>query len=392
MKIAMLLSNGFNPDHRVAKEAQTLTALGHSITILAWDRLCVLPKMETRQGVEIRRCRVRSSFGGGVRQFGQFLSFYAWVFVYLMTHRFDVVHCHDLDTLPIGFLAGMLRCKDIVYDSHEPFYTISGRQSPSRLAALAAFVESLLAVRASYVIATNPWHVGKFHDLGVRRVVEVANYPPGNLFSSIRPKSGTDSLVFGTVASIRPRIGIELMIEGFKRLREVSQNVKLIVAGLCEQPDYLSCLIEQAQGIDDVYFDVHNDIAKMQERYEKLDVVLLLYLPSHKNYVWNTSTRLYESMAARRAVITSDAGFTAEIVRREKCGLILSDYSPEGLMKSMRYFYEHRSQAQTLGEKGYEAFRRKYYWEINTESLQRVYPQAIVEQRQGCLKSTARSY
>jgi glycosyltransferase involved in cell wall biosynthesis len=167
------------------------------------------------------------------------------------------------------------------------------------------------------------------------------------------------------------------MIEGFKLLRQASPNVKLIIAGLCEQPDYLSRLIDQAQGIDGVYFDVHNDISKMQERYKKLDVVLLLYLPSHKNYLSNTSTRLYESMAARKAVIVSNAGFTAEIVRREKCGLILDDYSPQGLMRGMRYFCINRSASQTLGEKGYESFRRKYYWEINTVSLQRVYPAAI---------------
>jgi glycosyltransferase involved in cell wall biosynthesis len=169
------------------------------------------------------------------------------------------------------------------------------------------------------------------------------------------------------------------MIDGFRLLRRDFSNVKLVIAGHCEQQDYLSCLANQARGIDDVHFDVRNDISKVQERYEKLDVVLLLYSPSNKNYQSNTSTRLYESMAARKALITSDAGFTAEIVRREKCGLILNDYSPEGLMNSMRYFCEDRSLAHTLRERGYQAFRTKYYWEINTESLRRVYSKASVD-------------
>jgi glycosyltransferase involved in cell wall biosynthesis len=379
MKIVMLLTNAFKPDYRVAKEAQTLTALGHSITILAWDRSGKLPEIETKEGIEIRRCQVRSSFGGGLRQFGKFLLFYFWVFSYLLTHRFDAIHCHDLDTLPIGFLAGRLKFKDVVYDSHEPFYTMSGRQSSGRVAALTASVESHLAKRASSVIATNPWHLHKFHDLGIERVVEVANYPPCDLFSSLTPKAETDTIVFGTVAGIRPRIGLELMIDGFRLLRPDLDNVKLVIAGHCEQQDYLSYLMNQARGIDDVHFDVRNDISKVQERYEKLDVVLLLYSPSNRNYQSNTSTRLYESMAAKKPVITSDVGFTAEIVRLEKCGLILNDYSPEGLMHSMRYFCEHRSLAHTLGKRGYEAFRTKYYWEVNTESLQRVYPTATVD-------------
>ena len=34
---------------------------------------------------------------------------------------FDIVHCHDLDTLPLGFILGKLRRKPIVYDAHESF-------------------------------------------------------------------------------------------------------------------------------------------------------------------------------------------------------------------------------------------------------------------------------
>ncbi|WP_406547903.1 hypothetical protein ACI7YV_17510 [Clostridium ljungdahlii] len=38
MNIAMILTNGFDPDPRVYKEAKSLTKLGHKITILCWDR------------------------------------------------------------------------------------------------------------------------------------------------------------------------------------------------------------------------------------------------------------------------------------------------------------------------------------------------------------------
>src|SRR6185369_13819424 len=104
--------------------------------ILAWDRSGKHPKMETRDGFEIRRCQVRCSFGGGIRQFGKFVLFYLWAFIYLMTHRCDAVHCHDLDTLPVGFLAGILKFKEVVYDSHEPYYAASGQPSSGRISAL----------------------------------------------------------------------------------------------------------------------------------------------------------------------------------------------------------------------------------------------------------------
>ena len=34
----MILTNGFDPYRRVYKEAKSLTKLGHSVTILCWDR------------------------------------------------------------------------------------------------------------------------------------------------------------------------------------------------------------------------------------------------------------------------------------------------------------------------------------------------------------------
>lgn len=34
----MILTNGFDPDPRVYKEAKSLIKLGHKVTILCWDR------------------------------------------------------------------------------------------------------------------------------------------------------------------------------------------------------------------------------------------------------------------------------------------------------------------------------------------------------------------
>lgn len=369
----MLLTNGHSPDYRVQKESLSLLEMGHSVTVLAWDRKKSLLKREFVGGTEIVRFGLISSYGKGIRQAFQFFLFYVWVFVYLITHDFDAVHCHDFDTLIIGFLAGKLRFKEVVYDAHEPVYYGSYKGWKSLISAFVNFLEHLLAKRVSHVIATNHWHLRKFQDIGVSGVVEVANYPPKDIFTYVQPKIETAPFTFGTVASLRPFIGIELMIDGFKLLRDQTSDVELIIAGPC-QDNYLKELTEKAWDIGGIIFDIENNIGKMQERYEKLDVVLLLYCPENQNYHMNTSTRLYESMAARRAVIVSDAGFTAEITRRERCGVILEGYSPEALAIVMRQLYDDKDIVKEFAFRGYEAFQNRYYWEMNIESLKKIYP------------------
>ena len=64
--VAMLLTNGYEPDRRVQKEARTLAAAGWRVTIIAWDRTGELPEHEVEhERVAVVRIRVRAGYGTG---------------------------------------------------------------------------------------------------------------------------------------------------------------------------------------------------------------------------------------------------------------------------------------------------------------------------------------
>ena len=100
----MLLSNPFVSDPRVHAEAKTLSENGYDVTIVAWDRECRYPEVENWDGIHIRRVRARSSFGQGARQLLPLLSFWQRAMVILSQEKADVIHCHDLDTLFVGWI------------------------------------------------------------------------------------------------------------------------------------------------------------------------------------------------------------------------------------------------------------------------------------------------
>src|SRR5579885_3128214 len=113
--VLMLLTNAYDPDARVRQEALALLGMGWRVRLLAWDRDLKSAASELMEGVEVERIFLRSSHGRGNTQ----LFFYALLYLKMLWRawriRFDVVHCHDLDTLPIGFIAAKLKRKPIVY-------------------------------------------------------------------------------------------------------------------------------------------------------------------------------------------------------------------------------------------------------------------------------------
>jgi glycosyltransferase involved in cell wall biosynthesis len=119
-RIAMLLSNAFIPDPRVAREAQALVRAGHQVTIVCWDREGTLPASETVDGYRVERVQsVPTVHGLGARQALYIPRF--WLAAIRKVHAFepDVIHCHDLDTLPAGWWLKGRTGEKLAYDAHE---------------------------------------------------------------------------------------------------------------------------------------------------------------------------------------------------------------------------------------------------------------------------------
>ena len=150
--VLMLLTNAYDPDPRVRQEALALIRMGCRVRLLAWDRDLKSPRFECMEGVEVERVFLPSEHRRGNTQ----LFFYAWLYLKMLWRgwqgSFDVVHCHDLDTLPLGFVLGKLKGKPIVYDAHESFPDmLEGSVHPTVQRAL-VWLETFLIRRVNLLI------------------------------------------------------------------------------------------------------------------------------------------------------------------------------------------------------------------------------------------------
>ena len=105
MRIVMLVSKRTDP--RTFNEAYTLVNAGHEVTILTWDRELRFPKKEeVIEGYKMHRIQFKGTYGRGIGQIPGFARFWFVAFLRLMRWKYEVVYCHDLDTYPLGWLAG----------------------------------------------------------------------------------------------------------------------------------------------------------------------------------------------------------------------------------------------------------------------------------------------
>ncbi len=170
--VVMLLSNGYEPDRRVQKEAHTLAAAGYRVTIIAWDRRGNLPPHEIDQRAESRvavvRIGVPAGYGTGRDLLAKMLLFWWRALHELRRARPAVVHAHDLDTLPLAWGYGLSVGIPVVFDAHEFYPGMVRANVGKRLSLALEAMENMLVARVAGVITVGQRLADRYRAMGAR--------------------------------------------------------------------------------------------------------------------------------------------------------------------------------------------------------------------------------
>ncbi len=118
-KVALLVFNNFKNDSRVLKEARSLSNNGYTVTVIAHNDKETKTE-ETINKITIKRVGYLDRTTTGT--VGKIIAYIKYIFLALKASKnIEILHCNDLNTLPIGYIAKkILRRKiKIVYDAHE---------------------------------------------------------------------------------------------------------------------------------------------------------------------------------------------------------------------------------------------------------------------------------
>lgn len=372
--VLMLLTNAYDPDPRVRQEALALSRMGCRVRILAWDRDLKSPAFETMEGVEVERVFLSSTHGRGSTQ----IFVYAWLYLRMLWRAlrtsFDVVHCHDLDTLPLGFAVGKLKRRPIVYDSHESFPEMLEGSVPPVLQRALTRLENFFIRRIDLLITVGEKLRRHFADRGARHSVVVGNWKRIDEFSipaeesrELRHQLGVPDhamLVVCITQLCRDR-KIEELFEAL----DSCPDVYVIIGGRGVLEEMVRRAAEKNPRILHVGFV---PAVRIPAYTCAGDVVFYGFDPESPNAKYSAPNKLYEALTAGRPLITGDFGEIADVVREASCGIVLREYSAQEIVAALETLRDPAVRAAQAANARHYGHSRMH-WGKGEEILYREY-------------------
>ena len=374
MNVVMLLSNPYRPDPRVKKEASSLVEHGYKITIVCWDRLNEFPSIENIDGIDILRIAVKSDYASGSRQVLNIPRF--WYHAIKIVNRLnpDIIHCHDLDTTPIGYYFARKNTIPWIYDAHECYPEQMKTQVGSMIYQLLSRIDQFMAPKANRIITINELLADYYRELG-GDVTIVGNFQP--LISKRRTSSlsraevgiAEEEYVVAYIGGFTPARAIIPLIKA----TAINKKVTVILVGDGSQRASITELLPSHPGVRYIGWIPQDQV----DRYFILsDVIYYGLYAASGNSRYSSPNALFQAMQYGKPVITTDLGEIADIVRKENCGLVIEQPTAPLIARAIHEMND-LGLRQKLGANGRRASEKKYNWAIAEKSLLSTY--ALIE-------------
>lgn len=329
-RLAMLVSNPCAPDRRVLREARALVQRGNEVVVIGWDREARYATRETTDGVQIERIVVPAAYGSGLRRLGPWFAFARQAFVRLGQGTWDVVHCHDLDTLPVGYLYTRRQSVPLVFDAHESYPDLAAPRLPGWAVAALRRLERSLVRRVDALITVGELLAAHYRPWA-SQVAVVRNCPlPADDPSD--PEALRTGWGLGDVRLLLCYIG------GFTSGRVILPLVDAVRA----EPDaglvlvghgpQAGRLLAAAEGVGRIlYLGERVPPNQVEAIMRACDVVYYGLRSDFPNNRFSSPNALYSALEAGRPLLTTDVGEISLVVKAEKCGIILGDTTVEDI-------------------------------------------------------------
>lgn len=363
LNIVMFVSNDVVHDPRVMKEAHALQAAGHTVVIIGWDRAGTAPRSEVWQGLTIHRVRTEGAMRLMWKDLFRMAAWWRRAYRLAMAIPFDVIHCHDLDTLPIGVRLKRATGKPIVYDAHEVFGYMIETDVPKLVVDYVFRLERRLAPQAERVITVTEGVKAYIDSVSGKDAVLVRNCHDLVIDEYRPPPPPPFTVLYVGVLHIQ-----RFILEAIEVIGDLP-DVRLVVAGVKQLTPVVRSMCAQHPNTDFLGMVPSERVLPMT-----LDshAVVIMSDPQYRINKIGLSNKMFDAMVTGRPVIVTEGLPMGQIVSREACGLAIP-YTKDAFRAAVERLRDDPALAERLGRSGLAAAKREYNWGIESKKLLAVY-------------------
>jgi len=373
IRILSVVLNNFKNDTRVIKEGVSLKKAGYSVQVIALHEEG-FPEKAIEHTLDVHRIKLATRHWAKIKPV-QLIKYFEFIIKVLFSYSksADVIHCHDLNALPIGVLSKLLtfgRVK-VVYDAHEFETEVHGLSRSSKL--VMKILERICIKFTDENIIPSRLAAEAYAEMySIVPPVQVLNcpyYDKMKATSVLRDEFNIKSdqklfLYQGVLAEGR---GIEILLDVFANLE--SNNAVMIFMGFgplegmikSYSMKYNSILFREAVSPD----ILHSYTASC-------DVGISFIEDTCLSYKYCMPNKLFEYLMAGLPVLVSARPLMKEIVEKENVGIVAMSDDSAGFKKAIESMIDAdfnimRNNVAKLRE------TKKFSWEKQEEKLLQIY-------------------
>jgi len=369
--VANLVFNTFINDSRVLKESISLSNAGYKVEVIAHlDK--DLPETEETTGFIIKRFSYldRKITTNKFFKLNAYFKYIKKSVNYCKT--FDILHCNDLNTLPIAFIIKKFYNKQIkvVYDAHEYEINAIAEQSKRNIK-INYYIEKFLIQYADRIITVSNSIADAYVELyGISKPALVLNTPAfkeifkKNIFRDTFDISNDNTIFLYQGALLKGR-GVEILLDTFNNLSDTKAVIIFMGYGELEET-----IKQSSKRHSNIYFHEAVDSSILLDYTSSADFGISTIEDSCLSYRYSLPNKIFEYLMAKIPIIVSNLPEMKNFVQKNAVGIVVKENSPQGLQFAIKEaLLLDQEEIMTQIEK----VKKTYNWEEQERILLNLY-------------------
>ncbi len=369
-KVTSIVLNNFKNDSRVLKENISLQNAGYEVKVVALHEE-PLKEFDDFQNIKVHRIKLKSR-SWSKHKLIQLLKYVEFIYKVVREYKdSDIVHCNDLNALPIGFIIKKFYNKNvkIVYDAHEYETEINGLTRIQK--SLTKKLENFLIKYADATICVSNAIANEYVKLyNIPKPSLVLNTPS---YKKIEKKDilrealniSKDKSIFLYQGGLSRGRGIEILLDTFKQINDDKSVIVFMGYGILED------VVEAAsKEYKNIYFHQAVTPDVLLDYTCSADFGISTIEDSCLSYRYCLPNKMFEYTMAEVPVIVSNLPEMKKVVKDNSIGVVAHNNTPGGLKKAIQKAIQLDKEELHVNIK---KVKEIYNWEEQEKVLLEVY-------------------
>lgn len=369
-KVTSIVLNNFKNDSRVLKENISLQQAGYDVKVVALHEE-PLKEFDEIQNIFVHRIKLKSR-NWSKNKFIQLLKYFEFISRAVKGYKnSDIVHCNDLNALPIGVLIKKFFNKNvkIVYDAHEYETEVNGLKGIQKI--VVKKLENYLIPYADKVICVSDAIANEYIKLyDIEKPALVLNTP---LYQKVEKKDifreyfdiTKEKTIFLYQGALSNGRGIEILLDTFKSIEDDKSVIVFMGYGPLEE-----LIISASKSDQNIYF--HNAVSPdvLLDYTASADFGISTIEESCLSYRYCLPNKMFEYLMANISIIVSNLPEMKKVVESNSIGIVAQENTVNGLKDAInKAIFLDKEELN----KNIQKVKELYNWEEQEKVLLKVY-------------------